>query len=107
MRTYNRLRELVLGRVAPSLCLGGGSTIFFPSLHYVVLSAMFSLQVANMLRALAHGRAADAEFEIGATQAMYSTILVVLQVRSGVRAFSLGVSDPAYFFADAQYYCLE
>lgn len=37
-----------------------------------------------MLRALTHGRNANDESEIGPTQAMYSTILVILQASSAL-----------------------
>ncbi|CAM9298178.1 unnamed protein product [Scytosiphon promiscuus] len=43
-------------------------------------------RVANMLRALTHGRSADGDSEIGPTHAMYSTILVILQASSEIKA---------------------
>ena len=49
-------------------------------------SLSFSLQVANMLRTLTHGRAADDDSDLGPTQAMYSTILVILQASIGVQS---------------------
>lgn len=47
-------------------------------------SPLLHLQVATMLRTLTHGRAPGDDSDIEPTQAMYSTILVILQASTGV-----------------------